>query len=234
MTNPGCRIMTTNHLIPAGRTSTVKRGDIVLQIQTEYAYRPLPRITTTVLNQGRVLHKIERSLDRAVETFDEQNRTEVIIKRQHSEVISILQGDTPISPFTAIDDTPAEPVAPVVPAPSPQVKIEPMAEEKLREIPGVTHVYTLDNEGNFFTNNSSDQFQQMFSPIFRNIRALIELFGREPGVGITREQGVVEIERDRLYFASSGNECYFVVVRRVNTVTDYENEIRMAVAPPEL
>ena len=206
----------------------MKRGEIVLQIQTEYAYRPLPRITTTVLNNGRVLHKIERSLDRAVETIDEQAKTEVIIKRQHSEVMSILQGDTPLSPFS-----PTESQSIVVPIAEKAIA-EPTGEEKIRKIPGVTHVYTLDNEGNFFTDNSSDQFQKMFSPIFRNIKDLIELFGRERGVGITREQGVVEIEQDRLYFVSAGPECYFVVVRRVNVTINYEQELRAAVRPPEL
>ncbi len=196
----------------------------MLQIQTEYAYRPMPRITTTVLNNGRVLHKIERPLDREVESAEEQTKTEVIIKRQHSEVITILQGDSNFATGHAEE---------ISDGPKPELAIpqELTTEEKLKQIPGVTHVYTLDNDGNFFTENSSEQFQRMFSPIFRNIRDLIQLFNREAGIGYTREPGVVEIEEDRLYFASGGAECYFIVVRRVNVTIDYEREIKLAVSP---
>jgi hypothetical protein len=197
----------------------------------------MPRITTTVLNNGRVLHKIERSLDRAVESVEEQAKTEVIIKRQHGEVISILQGDSPLAsasqPVSTVHSEPdSAPPPPVSPAVQPAKEVTP--DEKLRQIPGVTHVFTLDNEGNFFSNTGSEQFAKMFAPIFRNVSELVQLFGREPGVGITREPGVVEIERDRLYFASSGTECYFIVVRRVNVTTEYEKEIKQAVRPPEL
>lgn len=217
--------MAANHFIPSGRTSTVKRGEIILQVQTEYAYRPLPRITTTVLNNGRVLHKIERPLDREVESAEEQTKTEVIIKHQHSEVITILQGDSAL-PAVHAEETPE------IPKPEERLPRDLTVEEKLKKIPGVTHIYTLDNEGNFFTDNSSEQFQRMFSPIFRNIRELIQLFNREAGVGITREQGVVEIEQDRLYFASGGTECYFIVVKRIDMTTNFEREIKLAVAPP--
>jgi hypothetical protein len=216
--------MSVSHFIPAGRTSTVRKGETIFQIQTEYAYRPLPRITTTVSNQGRVLHKIERSLDHAVETLEEQTRTEVIIKRQHAEVISILETQPAPAPeppkVVAVEPTRVE---------DSQARMTPTSEDALKKIPGVTHVYTLDNEGNFHTDHSSEQFQKTFSPVFRGIQELIQLFGKEAGVGFTREQGVVEIESDRLYFASSGTECYFVVVRRVNVTTDYEREIKAVI-----
>jgi hypothetical protein len=223
--------MSANHFIPAGRTSTVKKGEIIFQIQTEYAYRPMPRITTTVSNQGRVVHKIERALDRPVESLEEQNKTEVVIKRQHAEVISILETQDQNAPMAS--SAPATPQLVTNTAVMAPVVVAFTAEDTLKKIPGVTHVYTLDNEGNFHTDHSSEQFQKTFSPVFRSIRDLIQMFGKEPGVGFMREQGVVEIERDRLYFASSGTECYFVVVRRVNVTIDYEREIKSAIQPPQ-
>lgn len=76
--------------IPAGRTSLVKRGETMLQVQTEYAHRPYPRITTTILNQGQVLHKLEKKLDHAISTVEEQNIAEDVMKRQHAEVLSLI------------------------------------------------------------------------------------------------------------------------------------------------
>ena len=86
--------MATADLIPTGRTSLVKRGEVSLQVQTEYAHRPLPRITTTVQQDGRVLQKIERSLDNPIASIEEKNLMEDTIRKQHLEILTIIRGDT--------------------------------------------------------------------------------------------------------------------------------------------
>ena len=55
---------------------------------------------------------------------------------------------------------------------------------------------------------------------------LMTVFGPVSGTDCTRESGVYEVERDRLYFASVGSECYFIIVRRINVTTNYEQEIK--------
>ena len=98
--------MTTSNLIPNGRTSRVKKGETSLQVQTEYAYRPYPRLTTTVLNDGQVLHKIEKKLDRPIGSVEEQSEIERMIKRQHSDVVSIIEENVAGKPATF--EVPAE------------------------------------------------------------------------------------------------------------------------------
>ncbi len=188
----------------------VKKGDLQLQVQTEYAQRPAPRLTTTILNAGQVVNKIERALDHEITTLDEQARVEVSLKRQHQEVLGILQEHD----HSKADKSGAAG--------------EPCGEstERLLAIPGVQKVYALDNDGNFFSDSGSEEFRTTFGPIFRNIRELMTVFGLVSGDGCTRESGVYEVERDRLYFASVGSECYFIIVRRVNVTTNYEQEIK--------
>lgn len=194
----------------------MKKGETLLQVQTEYATRPGPRITTTILDNGRVLHKVERSLERAISSLDEQHRCEATLIRQHAEVIAIIEGGRDTVPSS-------EPVL----EEEQVINLDPASTlDRLRKVPGVQQVFRLENDGSFAASDSSSQFQKKFGAVFKNLRELLELFERTPGVGITRQQGVYEIERDRLYLASTGSECYFVVVRRVNVTTQYEQEIK--------
>lgn len=212
--------MASADYIPVGRTSLVKKGGVSLQVQTEYASRPNPRITTCISNSGQVVHKIERTLERAVGTLEEQSRAEATIKRQHAEVLAILQGDT-----VGVQKT--EPV----PEKPPTVSVASMSvEERLSHVAGVQRVFRVENDGSFANAQLSDDFKRQFAVVFKGLREILELFGRVPGVGITRQRGVYEVERDRLYFASAGSECYFVLVRRVDMTTQYEPSLKAALS----
>jgi len=113
--------------IPAGRTSVVKKGDVVYQLQTEYARIPHPRVTTSIATQGQVLHKIEKPIDVEVTTIEDMHDVEDIIKSQHVEVSRIIK-NMEIAPGAGLslppisegpvrlDQSPAEP--PVEPAPA--------------------------------------------------------------------------------------------------------------------
>ena len=76
--NPACAevryIMMVERYIPAGRTSLVKTGSGSLQLQTEYAYHPYPRITTAIQSSGQVLHKVEKRLAKEIGSIEEQQR----------------------------------------------------------------------------------------------------------------------------------------------------------------
>jgi hypothetical protein len=183
-------------------------------VQTEYAHRPNPRITTTILDNGRVLHKVERQLDRTIESLEEQRKTEVTLVRQHTEVMSIIQNDP-----SAVNES-------KFPSPEP-IDVSPLsAHDRIKAIPGVQMVIQMENDGTFSSPEMTMEFQKQFAFVFKNLRELLELFERVPGVGVVRRQGVYEVERDRLYFVSCGDECFFVVIRRVNVTTQYEQELR--------
>lgn len=78
--------------IPVGRTSLAKRGNTTLQVQTEYAARPNPRIATTITENGRVVHKVERPLEKPVSSAEEQRTTETQMRQQHATIVSTIEG----------------------------------------------------------------------------------------------------------------------------------------------
>lgn len=78
--------------IPVGRTSLARRGETALQVQTEYAARPNPRIATTISENGRVIHKVERPLERQIMSAEEQRETEAQMRQQHASVVATIEG----------------------------------------------------------------------------------------------------------------------------------------------
>ncbi len=204
-------------MIPTGRTSLVKKGTTPIQVQTEYALRPAPRLTTTILKSGQVLHKVERTLDKPISSIEEKNQMEFTIRKQHAEVLAIIEGDKPIPE-----------AAPAKPAEPPK---ELSTVERIKQVPGVHRLFRLDNEGNFTDANTSEEFKRAFSDVFRNMSELISVFSQIPGVGISREEGVYEIERDGLYLISTGLEMYFFSIDRPDPETSYERALGKALRP---
>lgn len=236
--------MSLSNFIPAGRTSLVKKGELALQVQTEYAYRPYPRLTTTVLNNGQLLHKIEKKLEKPISSIEERSVMEDKMKVQHSEVVKIIQANNMRLPVVKQKPPPAPPEQPpsaqpeLVPEQSqslinntPPVKKEITLADKLRDLPGVRYVYQLDMNGNFINRVCSEQFQKAFSALFKSIPELIEIFSLIPGVTITRERGVYEVERDSLYLLSSGTDFYFVLIDNPEKDMNYEQLFKSIVNP---
>lgn len=192
----------------------MRKGNLALQVQTEYAVRPNPRITTTILKEGQVLHKIERVLDHEIASFEEQRSIEVGMKRQHIEVVDILQSASPEAALNLTSNF------------TPEGKSDkPLSiTERLSQIPGVRKLYHLDYDGNFEGSETTEQFKKQFSFVFKNLRDVLTLFSELPGGG--HEQGVYEVEQDRLYFVSLGQECYFLLVSPVHSVSNYEAAIK--------
>ncbi|MDZ4723401.1 MAG: hypothetical protein SGI97_05810 [candidate division Zixibacteria bacterium] len=209
--------MDSGSFIPAGRTSLVKRGEVSLQVQTEYAARPSPRITTTVLKSGQVLHKVERSIDQPISTFEEQQEAETSLKKQHSAVISIIQNGSFLPTKTNVSSLSAR---------APKLSYI----DRLTAITGVQKVFRLDVDGNFIGSGLHEKnFKKLFPQIFKNINEVIELFARRSGFLSERVHGVYEVERDLLYYISASTECFFVVVQQPSEPVNFEKAFRAAI-----
>lgn len=225
--------MTHTKYIPAGRTSLINRGNVPIQVQTEYAWRPYPRLTTTVLNQGQVLHKIEHKLENPIRTQEDQSLAEDLIKRQHTEVLGILRAKRPDAKpasettqpgVQSSDSSPDAEVALLEKEPVPDT-----VRERLMAVAGVEHIYSLDNAGQFATSRHGDHFKKAFSSIFKGVRDLVEVFRTLPGETMTREKGVYEVERNRLYLISCGDECLLVTVHQTVQNTAFEKVLKEAI-----
>ncbi len=209
--------MTVSSFIPNGRTSLVKRGQTALQVQTEYACRPYPRLTTTVLNSGQVVHKIEKKLERPVGSSEEQTEIERQIKRQHQEIVAIIKETTKTNP--AMLKEPRKPSNGYI-----------SLADRIISIGGVHKVYDLDNDGNFLDTDNAFEFKKGFSALFKGLRDLIDVFSTVPGISMAREKGVYEVERNRLYMVSCGDALYIVLIRPNCEDIDYEAALKKALA----
>ncbi|RKX24158.1 MAG: hypothetical protein DRP45_08850 [Candidatus Zixiibacteriota bacterium] len=223
-------VMATSDFIPAGRTSLVKNGPVALQVQTEYAYRPQPRITTTVLNEGQVVYKIERGLKRKIDSIEGMNRMDSVIRQQHAQVLEVINDSQDSSSFLPAKQSPKQEETPTPQAQSPDSTSPPSPEKRMVEqlagIPGVSRVFSLDCEGNFVAPGTSEEFRKSFSAIFKNLHEVLSVFTKIHGFGHKRERGVYEVENDRLFLVSAGDEFYFLYVERPAPSVCYEEVIK--------
>jgi hypothetical protein len=207
--------------IPAGRTSRIRRGETDLTLQTEYAVRPVPRLTTSVFLEGQVIYKIEKELENPVSTIEEKSRVETLLRRQHVQALDVVKSDNfppsaapVVNPSSLSQETTVERID----------KYEQSMSDRIRDVDGVVYVIELDNEGNFASSTLSDKFIKQFSVISKNLHEILDIFSAMPGG--SREQGVYEVERNRLYLVSAGKVCYFVLTRVDNAATDYESVLQ--------
>jgi len=235
----GYKNMNLTQYIPSGRTSLVDKNGAGLQIQTEYAYRPYPRLTTTIIHNGQVLHKIEKKLEKPIESFEEQAIMENRMKKQHVEVVAIIKENDTTSLLNKsesqkikIDATPQEPSNTNTSTPITIEKdLETSYVDKFKAIEGVKYVYHLNINGEFVNKIESDNFKKSFSVVFKSIAELIEIFTLIPGVTFSREAGVYEVERNKLYLISAGEDIYFVMLGKALATFNYEQAFKNIVSP---
>lgn len=225
--------------IPAGRTSRIVKGAVELQIQTEYAYRPSPRLTTSIFSKGQVLHKIEKDLAAPIGSMEEKLKVEGLLRKQHMEVMEILndgqfvnrimQQISPPTPPSGVKIARSpEPPRKTAPVDTPTaVETAPLRPKvsllnRFSEIEGVEKIYRIDPDGNFDSDVVSSDLKKKYAPIFKGLRELLDIFRDMPGG--RKEEGVYVIEHNRLYLISSGFEFYFVLTRRQKTSKNFEAE----------
>jgi len=200
--------------IPAGRTSRILRGSSEIQIQTEYACRPNPRLTTSVFSGGRVIHKIEQELGLPISSQEDMMKVEGLLRRQHTEVIEIVDSDG----FESYIKKHSEE--------SNKNSATSSLVDRLKAIEGVEKVFRIGDNGEFESRTISDEFRKRFSAVFKNLREVLEIFQRLPDG--KREEGVYAIEPGRLYLLSDGLECFFLLIDRQIFAAGIEKKLHSA------
>jgi hypothetical protein len=200
--------------IPTGRTSRILRGSAELQIQTEYACRPEPKITTTVFSRGRVIHKIEQELGLPIASQEEMFKVEGLLRKQHVEVIQIVDNDNFMTYLQRQE-------------PSASPNIPKTITDKLNSIDFVEKVFRIDSNGTIDFDSPSSDFKKKFSAIFKNLHELIDIFQQLPGG--KREEGVYAIEQGRLYLLSTGYEFFLVLTNSNDESAKLEKKLQMII-----
>jgi hypothetical protein len=79
-------------LNPSGRLSKVEQEDKVFQIQTEFYHRPTPKITTTVILNGKTMNKVDTPWDQELITDEDLRKIEKALRQQHQRVTQMIEG----------------------------------------------------------------------------------------------------------------------------------------------
>jgi hypothetical protein len=80
-------------ILPGGLASEASFEDTNYCVQTEFAQRPKPRITTTISINGEVVNKVENVCDRLPQTDEDRNEVEKLLKRQHQDALENIKGN---------------------------------------------------------------------------------------------------------------------------------------------
>ncbi len=78
-------------MIPNGLSSEASFKDVKFCVQTEFAQRPKPRVTTTISLNGEVVEKEENIWERLPQTEEDREEIEKFLKRQHQQVLKKIK-----------------------------------------------------------------------------------------------------------------------------------------------
>ena len=125
--------------IPQGKLGSHRVGDKLFQVQTEFARRPRQRVTSSVVLDGRTIHKTDKEWSGDLEIEADREGLDQCIAEQHKETMAMIKekaGEFLIDS----SPTPAEDGYP-------QPTIRDTIEEVLRAVPYTIGLYEFDAEG---------------------------------------------------------------------------------------
>jgi hypothetical protein len=76
---------------PAGISGEASSGKKKFCVQTEFAPRPKPRITTSVSLNGEVVQKVENLWEKLPQSEEDRDEIERFLRKQHQEVIKNIK-----------------------------------------------------------------------------------------------------------------------------------------------
>lgn len=197
--------------MPPGKLSAHRHGDKLLQVQTEFATRPKPRITSTVVLDGRTVHKTDREWTEDLSREENRLYLEIILDEQHRATMALV-----------VDRAP-EFVENGRPSPTPggdgyeAATFRDTIEEVLRTVPYTMAIYEFDQNGEIIYRRL---FRDMVAEWDREFSALSAIVFGMPQiikVGDFR-QGIVYFSAENLITASIRGRAFGIMTDPETTV----------------
>jgi len=170
--------------IPTGRLSAVERNGEKIQIQTEFGLYPMPRVTTTVILGGQVLHKQQQEWAAETESEEGQRELEVFLNKQHLDIHKRIESDDLlINRITAGEASTSEAkmptVEPIRPA-KPKPNRHPAA-----ECPGIVRMFIVSQSGDLIAADDSGVPRASGTELFPAVSEFIEFWEEIESVRFT-------------------------------------------------
>ncbi|MBD3382313.1 MAG: hypothetical protein GF404_08965 [candidate division Zixibacteria bacterium] len=176
---------------PPGRLSKVTGPDFMIQIQTEFAWSPHARITTSVILDGVLIHKIQKEWDSPLETDDEKQAVSKLINKQHNEVEKIIRTNQDF----------------ILDYGKPKKKETDF--EAVLKIDGVSRAFLLSGDG-ILTPFTDEEIEIEKVHLFENLFELVEFLDLTTSLGGMQE-GFLVLDDDRIMIFKY-KESYLIVV----------------------
>jgi hypothetical protein len=153
--------------IPNGRLSAIGEGDETIQVQTEFGLYPRPRVTTTVVLAGRVVHKEEHPWDAKSDSPEARERLESFLKKQHLEVHSQVE-----SGQISVESVRPQASSSRVAMPS----LPPPTRHPAGRTPGVLRLFIVSKSGDLLAADDSGVPGQGSTGLFKAAAEFIEFW----------------------------------------------------------
>jgi hypothetical protein len=127
---------------PAGISSYLNWKEKQLYLQTEFALRPQPRITTTVSCQGEVIYKTEELWKGGLKRQEDKEEIEELIGLQHRKTRELVKNKA------------EEILTSLLPKPLPKFW------EGLSKMEGVQNVFAFDQQGKLLYQEKEDELSK--------------------------------------------------------------------------
>jgi len=127
---------------PAGISSYLNWKEKQLYLQTEFALRPQPRITTTVSCQGEVIYKTEELWKGGLKRQEDKEEIEELIGLQHRKVRELVKNKA------------EEILVSLLPKPLPKFW------QGLSKMEGVQNVFAFDQQGKLLYQEKEDELSK--------------------------------------------------------------------------
>lgn len=150
-------------MIPNGLVSEANFKDAKFCVQTEFAQRPKPRVTTTISLNGEVVKKVENIWERLPQTEEDKQEIEKFLKRQHQQVLEKIKDrrEKLVSSKRKMKE--------VVPSEETEV---PKVEEELSKTEGVFGYVFISEDKQMITQQISESEKKDIEDLVRRIKDL--------------------------------------------------------------
>ena len=158
--------------IPNGRLSAVNHGNLRIEIQTEFSKYPEPRVATAVSISGQVIHKIQKSWGKSIDSIEEMRTVEEIINKQHNEVTALVHEHA--ATLVAHSSTNAEKSSQMH---SPEVL------EKIKSITEIQTAFILTAEGKLVSMQKVTKEAELIAEMIGNLTEVLFDIARTTNMG---------------------------------------------------
>lgn len=152
--------------LPQGRLGSYSLGEKIFQVQTEFAQRPRMRVTSSVVLDGRIVHKTDVDWDGNLSDPDDFAGLEQSISSQHKLTLELVREHaveflSEVSPTTPVQEGYPEPT------------IRDTIEEVLRSVSYTIAFYEFNTDGNIIYRSNFRDVVADWEREFAAISALV-------------------------------------------------------------